>query len=99
MAFGDPPSSSPYFRTDAFLDCKAVSREGIAGFLDAPLEERIRLYVSWKRQELEASLPADHRICPRCHVEFKVYDNDWGRAGFCSHACHQAAMKSGRKPG
>jgi hypothetical protein len=30
-------------------------------------------------------------------VEFKVYDNEWGRAGLCSRACHHAFQKS--RPG
>ncbi len=99
LAFGGDTRRSPYFRTDALLHCNGVSQAAVAEFLASPLEDRIRLYVSWKRREVEAALPPGHRICPRCHVEFKVYDNEWGRAGLCSKACYHVFTKSGGKPG
>jgi hypothetical protein len=83
-----------YFQTHAWLECGAVSPPEIAAFRTAPLEERIRSYMSWKRRELEGSLPQGKKICGRCKVAFTVYDNAWNRDGFCSKACHQAFLKS-----
>ena len=87
-----------YFRTHAWLECGAVSTSEVAAFLKAPLEERIRSYISWKRRELEGSLPDGKKICGRCRVAFTVYDNAWNRDGFCSRACHQTFRKSNAKP-
>lgn len=88
-----------YFRTHAWLECGLVSTAEVAAFLKAPLEERIRNYISWKRRELEGSLPDGKRICGRCRVAFTVYDNAWNRDGFCSKACHQTFLKTSRRGG
>ncbi|HVR84358.1 MAG TPA: hypothetical protein VMU54_08610 [Planctomycetota bacterium] len=93
-AFDDAGPSSPYYRTDAFLRTPGVPCAALKEFLEASLEDRIRLYISWKRREVEASLPPGHRICRRCRGEFKVYDNEWGRAGLCSRVCHHAFLRS-----
>lgn len=93
-ATDDLGGPGPFFRTRARLACAAVSAEEIAAFREAGLEARIRRYVAWKRGEVEASLPADHRVCARCRVAFKVYDNEWARSGFCSRACRHAFLKS-----
>jgi hypothetical protein len=94
LAFGDSGSSGPYYRTEAFLSCTGVTSDDLRLFLAAPLDDRIRTYISWKRRQLEAGLPDGHRICARCQVEFRAYDNEWCRAGFCSKACHRAHVKS-----
>lgn len=87
-----------YFRTHAWLECGLVSAAEIAAFLKAPLEGRVRDYISWKRRELEGSLPEGRKICGRCRVVFTVYNNAWNRDGFCSKACHQAFLKSSARP-
>ncbi len=88
-----------YFRTHAWLECGLISTAEIAAFLKEPLDERIRSYISWKRRELEGSLPEGRRICGRCRVAFTVYDNAWNRDGLCSKACHRVFLKSRAKPG
>jgi hypothetical protein len=94
LATDDQGDPGLYFRTQASLSCASVSSQEIAEFLAATVDARIRIYVAWKRREVELSLPEGRRICARCRVSFKVYDNEWGRAGLCSKACYQAFMKS-----
>jgi hypothetical protein len=95
VATDDVGGPGVYFRTRTFLPCDGVSSREIAAFLAGTLEERIRTYVAWKRREREWTLPEGHRICVRCRVAFKVYDNEWGRSGLCSRTCHRAFRKSG----
>jgi hypothetical protein len=87
-------STSLFYRTHSFLSCKAILGTEIAAYMKAPLEERKRLYIAWKRREIQAELGPDHAMCDRCGVAFKVYENAWNRAGLCSKACHQAHTKS-----
>jgi hypothetical protein len=82
------------YRTHSFLRCRDVSGDEIAEFMGASLDRRKRLYIGWKRREVEHGLGHDHAICDRCRVAFKVYPNKWNPAGFCSKSCHAAEMKS-----
>jgi len=90
----DDGPSSLHFRTHSFLRCEGVSGDELVAFLAAPIDVRRRMYVAWKRREVESGLDADHLICERCRVSFRVYANAWNKAGRCSKACHQAQMKS-----
>ena len=94
MAMSDDEGSGLYFRTFSHLTCTGVSGAELSGFLGAAIEERRRTYVGWKRRELEAHLAEGQRICERCKVLFKVYDNDWNKAGLCSKSCYHGFMKS-----
>ena len=85
---------SAYYRTHSFLRCGGIFGSEIVAFMKAPIEERKRMFVGWKRREIEATLDADHGICDRCGIAFKRYENPWNRAGFCSKSCHQACQKS-----
>jgi hypothetical protein len=90
----DVGGSGVYFESHTALACSRVSADEIQDFLGAALEARIRIYIGWKRREVEAAaLPPDHRFCVRCRVAYKVYDNLWGRSGCCSKACHRAFLK------
>lgn len=91
-ATGD--TGSTYYRTHSFLLCDGVSGDEIAAFRKATVEERKRMYIGWKRREVERTLGADHALCDRCGVAFKVYRNAWNRAGLCSRTCHEAWKKS-----
>lgn len=86
--------ASAYYRTHSFLHCTGIFGAEIAVFMQASFDERKRLYVGWKRREIEETLGPDHGICDRCGVAFKRYENEWNRAGLCSRACHQAYLKS-----
>ena len=97
LATDDAGGTGLLFRTHSILNCDDVSGAEIVGFVRAPTEERRRLYVSWKRREIEASLAEGQRVCERCRVVFKIYDNEWNRAGLCSKSCHAAFMKSREK--
>lgn len=94
LASDDAGDGSVYYRTHAFLRCEDVTGEEIVRFLGAPIEERRRLYVVWKRREIESRLGGDEAVCGRCRVSFKVYANGWNRAGFCSRTCRSAELKS-----
>ncbi len=94
IATDDVGGGGVYFRTHSALACTRVSFQEIEEFRAARADHRTRLYVAWKRRELELSLPEGHRICARCRVAFKVYENEWARSGLCSKACYQAFMKS-----
>jgi hypothetical protein len=86
------------FRTHAFLRCKDVTGAEIVEFMEAPIARRRRLYISWKRREVESRLGFDRAICGRCSVAFKVHENEWNGAGFCSKTCHGTHLKSGNRP-
>ena len=86
-----------YFRTDSLLECDGVRRTEIIEFLAAAVEERRRMYIAWKRREVENNLRADQRICARCKVSYRLYANAWNKAGCCSKACDQAHRKSRSK--
>ena len=86
--------ASAYYRTHSFLRCTGIFGAEIAAFMKGSIEERKRLYIGWKRREIEAALGSDHGICDRCGVAFKRYENAWNRAGLCSRTCHQAYLKS-----
>jgi hypothetical protein len=88
---GDAPI---YFKTHSLLECDGVSAAEIVSFLATPGAERRKMYVAWKRRELEESIAGDRRICGRCKVSYRVYANTWNKAGYCSNACHQAQRKS-----
>jgi hypothetical protein len=94
VATNDVGGPGIYFSTRTPLACGGVSSLEISEFLTATVDDRTRKYVAWKRREIEASLPQGHRICARCRVSFKGFDNAWGRAGLCSKACYKAFMKS-----
>jgi hypothetical protein len=96
-ASSDGPAD-PYWHTESFLQCSGISGVEIAEFCGAPIEERHRMYVSWKRRELESTLTPDQAVCGRCGVIFKIYDNAWNRSGYCSRSCGTAAAKSTRAP-
>ena len=85
-----------YWRTQSFLQCGGVSGEEIEEFRSAPMESRRKMYVTWKRRELEATMTSDRRVCERCRVIYKVYENRWNQSGFCSQACSNAAVKAKR---
>jgi len=88
--------AEPYWRTQSFLQCGGVLGEEILEFRSEPMESRRRMYVGWKRRELEATMTPDRRVCERCRVIYKVYENRWNQAGFCSQACGNAAAKAKR---
>ena len=90
----DDAGGSFFYRTHSLLRCREVSGNELAAFLDAPIEERRRMYVEWKRRELRATLDDAHALCDRCGVAFKRYENDWNRAGLCSRTCHEIHLKS-----
>ena len=85
-----------YWRTRSFLQCGGVSGEEIEEFRSAPMETRRRMYVTWKRRELEATMTSDRRVCERCRVIYKVYENRWNQSGYCSQSCGNAAAKAKR---
>ena len=90
----DDGPASIRFKTHSFLQCQGVSGTEIVSFLSASVEDRRRLYIAWKRREIEATLDSSHRICGRCQVKFRAYSNDWNQAGFCSRVCREAESKS-----
>jgi hypothetical protein len=94
VAMDDEQGSGDIYRTYSLLSCKSVSGQEILSFLGVSVEERRHMYVIWKRREIETQLTDGHRICERCKVLFKVYDNDWNTGGFCSRTCHIAFIKS-----
>ena len=57
---------NPCWRTQTFLTCSGVSGDEIAEFCGAGMDERRRMYVAWKRRELEAALTPDRAACGRC---------------------------------
>ena|SRR5437762_8063754 len=85
-----------YWRTQSFLQCGGVSGEEVVEFRSAPIEVRRRMYVRWKRRELEATLTPEQKVCRRCDVIFKAHENEWNRSGFCSRSCHGVSVKSGK---
>lgn len=91
---GSNGPSDPYWKTLSFLMCGGVSGDEITQFCAAPIDTRRTLYIAWKRRELEATLTPDHRICERCRVIYKIYENPWNRLGYCSRSCSHAALKS-----
>jgi hypothetical protein len=94
----DDDASQRYWRTQSFLECAGVSGEEVDNFRSAPVELRRKMYVGWKRRELEARLTPDQRVCGRCGVIFRAFGNAWNRSGYCSRACKSAASKS-KNPG
>jgi hypothetical protein len=86
--------ASTYYRTHSFLRCGGIFGSEVVEFMKAPIEERKRMYVGWKRREIEAALDPGRGICDRCGVAFKRYENPWNRAGLCSRTCHHAYQKS-----
>jgi hypothetical protein len=90
LASGDL-SGSVFYRTQSWVRCRSVSAAEIAAFLKSSREDQAKLYVSWKRREFEADLPRDRRLCARCKVAFKVFDNQWHQSGRCSRACLRAS--------
>jgi hypothetical protein len=85
-----------YWRTESYLQCGGVLGEELVEFRSAPIESRRRMYVEWKRRQLEADLTPDQRICERCRVIYKVFENRWNQSGFCSQACRNAAARAKR---
>lgn len=79
--------------------CEEVSAGEIASFLASTGDARRDLYIGWKRRDIENASGGEKRICVRCQVPFKPYDNAWNRAGLCSKACFHVHTKSTRKPG
>lgn len=91
---GSDGPAEPFWHSQSCLKCAGVWGDEIAAFCGASIDARRRLYVAWKRRELESSMSPEQAVCGRCGVIFKVYDNDWNRAGHCSRACGHAAAKS-----
>jgi hypothetical protein len=94
IAMDDSEGSGLLFRTHCILSCGGVSGGELVGFVRASIEERRQMYVLWKRRDIESHLVEGQRLCERCRVLFKVYDNEWNRAGLCSKSCHAAFLKS-----
>jgi hypothetical protein len=86
----------PYWSTQSFLECGGVLGDEIAEFCSATIEARRKMYIAWKRRDLEASLASGQKICRRCLSIFKAYKNEWNGQGFCSRSCWKAASKAKR---
>jgi hypothetical protein len=90
----DGGGREPYWSTQSFLQCAGVGGEDLMDFRSAPIELRRRMYIEWKRRELETTMPPGRRVCERCRVIYKIYDNRWNQSGFCSQSCSKAAGKA-----
>jgi hypothetical protein len=89
-----PLPRNPFWRSKSFLACSRVSGDEILKFCSMSEAPRRRMYIAWKRRELEATLPSWQGVCKRCQVIYKVYKNDWNRREFCSRSCGAAASRS-----
>jgi hypothetical protein len=96
-AMQGPGALSPFYRTHSILEAADVPGMEILVFLQAPVEERRRMFVKWKRKENEARLLASQKVCGRCGVVFTAYSNAWNAAGLCSRICHHAFTRSSRQ--
>jgi len=86
-----------YYRTHSFVNLAQVDGDDLCRFLKAPLPERRRMFVDWKREESESLLFHGEQVCRRCRVIFKPYANAWNDSGLCSRACRRAQEKSLRR--
>jgi hypothetical protein len=93
----DDGPSDLYWRTQSFLECRGVAGREVAAFTMATIEAGRKMYIEWKRRELEGAMSPNQRVCERCRVIFTSYRNKWNLAGFCSRSCAAAAIKSQRK--
>lgn len=96
LSMGYDAGPDPFYRTQALLSLEAVDGLDVERLLRAPLEERRRLFVEWKREETESRLLHGEKVCRRCGLIFKPYPNAWHGAGLCSRACHRASKGAQR---
>jgi hypothetical protein len=85
---------SPIHASKETVEIEGMTGREVRSLIRSTLEEALNQIVALKRRIAESRLDERSKICNRCGIVFKHYDNDWHQAGFCSKRCQEYESKT-----